>query len=381
MKPYRILIPLVIVLGLVAGFYYMTRDKPIAVTVSRVDRGRVEATVANTRAGTVKAEYRARLAPMVGGQIATLPARKGQRVTAGQILMTLWNRDAAARLKLAEKEVGRGEATARQTCFQADLARRNSRRMTRLFHEKTASEVQYDEAVTKAKAQEAACQAARMQLSVLHARVDVARAELDKTVVRAPFAGIIAEINGEVGEFITPSPPGIATLPAIDLISMEQLFVSAPIDEIDAARIRPGMQVRITLDSYPGRHFIGTVRRIAPYVLERAKQARTVEVETWFDQKEKPDNLLPGYSADVEIVIAVREQVLRIPTESLLEGNAVFVLDEQAGRLRKKTVVTGLHNWRFTEIVSGLQEGEQVVTSVDRAGLADGVLAEIDAQQ
>jgi multidrug efflux pump subunit AcrA (membrane-fusion protein) len=115
------------------------------------------------------------------------------------------------------------------------------------------------------------------------ARIDASRADTARTYVRAPFDGIVAEVNGEVGEFLTPSPPGIQTLPAVDLIDDSCLYVSAPIDEVDAAQLQVGMAGRITLDAYRGKHFAGKLRRIAPYVLAVEKQARTVEVEVEFD--------------------------------------------------------------------------------------------------
>ena len=74
-------------------------------------------------------------------------------------------------------------------------------------------------------------------------------------VLRAPFDGVVADISGELGEYATPSPPGILTLPAIDLIDDSCMFVSAPIDEVDAASIKVGQQGRITLDAIKGKTF------------------------------------------------------------------------------------------------------------------------------
>ena len=97
-----------LLLGLVAAaaialFTYLSRSKPIAVAVQAVERGDVEATVANTRAGTGKACRRARLAPPTGGQIESLPVREGDTVTAGQLLLELWNEDLTAEVALAER--------------------------------------------------------------------------------------------------------------------------------------------------------------------------------------------------------------------------------------------------------------------------------------
>lgn len=166
------------------------------------------------------------------------------------------------------------------------------------------------------------------------------------------------------------------TPPAIDLIDDSCLYVKAPMDEVDAPRIRPGQPVRISFEALPGRHFAGTVRRIAPYITAVEKQARTVEVDVDFDQPDEARGLLVGYSADVEIVLAGRDKVLRIPTAALQEGSKVLVL--QDGRLASRTVKTGLSNWEYAEVLEGLQAGEKIVTSLERAGVKDGAPAVAD---
>ena len=356
------------------GYRFLQREKPIAITVIPVAKGLVEATVANTRAGTVKARHRAKLAPAIGGQIATLDVHRGDSVRKGQVLLSLWNDDVRAELQLSREETAAAEVLARKACLEADYAKRDSRRLSELLKKKSASASLADKAATTAAASRAACKGARIQVAVSRAKVDTVQAQLDKTILRAPFAGIVAEINGEIGEFITPSPTGVATLPAIDLIDLKDLYVTAPIDEMDAARIRPNMRVRISLDAFPKRKFDGMVLRIAPYVLERAKQARTVEVECGFRAADRPENLLAGYSADVEIILARHDKALRLPAEALLEDGSVYVVDGATGRLQKRKVEIGLANWQFVEIKSGLLPGERVVASAAASSLADGVL-------
>jgi len=197
--------------------------------------------------------------------------------------------------------------------------------------------------------------------------------------VRAPFAGIVAEVTGEQGEYSTPSPPGIPTPPAIDLIDDACLYVTAPIDEVDAPRIQVGLPARIALDAFPGQHFAGRVRRIAPYVLEVEKQARTVEVEVVFTDPKAAKTLLVGYSADAEIILESRDQVLRVPAQALLDGNKVLVLHN--GMLEERRVELGLANWEFSEVRSGLKPGEQVVTSLELEGVTAGVPAVVKPKQ
>jgi HlyD family secretion protein len=368
----------VLAIGLFVGYRTLTREQPIKVTVQTVDRGVVEATVANTRAGTVKARNRANLTPAIGGQIATLLVRKADTVKAGQVLLTLWNKDLQAELQLAQSETVAAEAAVRENCLMADLAERQAARQRELRTTNATSESRYDEAQAEARARRAACEAATARRAVSAARVKATEATLERTVLIAPFDGIVAEVNGEIGEYLTPSPPGIATLPAVDLINMQSLYVAAPIDEIDAAQIRPGMAVRISLDAFPKQSFPGTVHSISPYVLEVAKQARTVEIEADFAADAAPANLLAGYSADVEIILDSRSAVVRIPSEALLGDGSVYLLDPARKRVERRTVTTGLANWKFTEVSAGVQPGETVVTSIDRQGLADGVLVEVE---
>jgi len=165
---------------------------------------------------------------------------------------------------------------------------------------------------------------------------------------------------------------GIPTPPAVDVVDTSCIYITAPIDEVDAPRVREGMPARVTLDAFRDRSFPAHVRRVAPYVLDVEKQARTVEVEAEIDASGDA-LLLPGYSADVEVILAERGDVLRIPTRALIEGKRVYVLED--GRIRSRDVTTGIGNWEYTEITAGIESGARVVVSIDRAGLADGVPA------
>lgn len=356
----------------VAAIAWFGRPKPVEVETVEVTRGKVDQTVTNTRAGTVKACQRARLAPPMGGQIARLPVKKGDHVERGQVLLELWNDDIRAELQLARKDAAATRALRDQACVSAKVARRESDRLASLVERKLVSVELADRAAGEAEAGEAACRAAGEQVLVSQARIDAAAARLERTLLRAPFAGIVAEINGEVGEFVTPSPVGIATPPAVDVVDSSCIYITAPIDEVDAPRVRPGMPARVTLDAFKDRSFRAHVRRVAPYVLELEKQARTVEVEAEIDDRDDA-LLLPGYSADLEVILAERPDVLRVPTRALIEGDRVFVLE--GGRVHERKVTTGIGNWEYTEVTQGLAAGDRVVVSIDREGLKDGAEA------
>jgi HlyD family secretion protein len=367
----------VVILGLAAGgIWYATSTPPPAVLVHTVARGVVEATVANTRAGTVNARRRAKLAPGQGGQVAALHVHEGDRVAAGQVLIELWNADLRAQRALAESEVQRANAIAEEAQLRAELAEREAERQRQLLAEQISTGERVDRVDSEARAARAAQRAAAAQALVGQRQIEVVDAQLERTLVRAPFAGVVAEVNGEVGEFVTPSPVGIPTPPAVDLIDDGAPYVTAPIDEVDAALVQIGMPARVLLDAFGARQFAGRVRRIAPYVLDREKQARTVDVEVEFVAPAADVALLAGYSADVEILLQQRPETVRVPTEAVRDGT-VFVRAAD-GRLSLRRIDTGLANWRFTEVTAGLEPGEVVVLSRDRDGVADGATVAIE---
>jgi len=132
----------------------------------------------------------------------------------------------------------------------------------------------------------------------------------------------------------------------------------------------------VTVDPFPDQIFPGTVVRVAPYVLDNEAQNRTVEIEVELADADFAATLLPGTSADVEAILEVREDVLRIPTATLLAGNAVMVLEE--GVLVRRPVEVGVRNWNYTEITSGLTAGVEIVSSLDRSEVQAGAEAEVE---
>ena len=356
-----------------AAWQHFGKPPPLEVSVAEATIGRVEATVANTRAGTVKACRRAKLAPQGGGQIARLLVHEGDRVKAGQALLELWSVDLAALARQAEVQVRTARAHRTEACAAAQAARREAKRQQQLADQGFVSAAKVDSADSDAAVREAGCHAAETDIAAAAAHLDTARATLERSVLKAPFAGIVAEVTGEQGEYSTPSPPGIPTPPAIDLIDDACLYVTAPIDEVDAPKIKVGMIARIALDAFPGKHFAGRVRRIAPYVLEVEKQARTVEVEVEFTRPNDMQTLLVGYSADAEIVLEGHEKVLNIPTQALFGNNKVLLLKD--GALSEREVGNGLANWQHTEITRGLNAGDRVVVSLEKEGVKAGARA------
>ncbi|MFA6163679.1 MAG: efflux RND transporter periplasmic adaptor subunit [Methylobacter sp.] len=370
--------PLIIIIGvvLIIAVYFFTKSpKFVDVEIVTLEQGEVRATVSNTRVGTVKACRRAYLAPATGGQVAELHVKEGDHVKQNQLLMEVWNKDLKAQVKLQEAQIRANRASAEQTCQLGAGAKREADRLLRLQKfDHIVSEEQVDIKATGARAQKASCTAALEAIAVSQANRDAVQAAVERTLVIAPFDGTVAEINAELGEFITPSPTGIPTLPAIDLLDVSCLYVSAPIDEVDAPQIKTGMNACVSLDAFAEKRCSGTVSRIAPYVLEKEKQARTVEVEVKLTDPKDLKDLLPGYSADIEVLLASKPKALRVPAEAVLENNRVLLMKED-GLLEERSFKPGLVNWNTVEVLSGLNVGDKVVLSVGREGVVAGAYA------
>jgi HlyD family secretion protein len=367
----RLLIAIAVLTIIALAIGWLTRPKPIPVRLHTVAAGTVEATLANTRAGTVEACQRTKLSTIIGGRIELLNVKEGDRVKKGQLLLKLWNDDQQAQRMLALAQRDLAKQRIAESCTLAANAVRELERTVKLRKDGFISISREEQARAETEAKQAACATARADVQQAEARVRVTEVEQGRIALYAPFDGTVAKIVGEVGEYSTPSPPGVPTPPAIDLIDDSCLYVKAPMDELDAPKIHPGQVVRIRLDAYANRVFAGKVKRVAPYVTAVEKQARTVDVEVDFAAPDEAKGLLVGYSADVEILLEVRDNVTRIPTATLQEGNRVLLLDAD-GKLAARQVKPGLANWEYTEVLEGLAAGDRIVLSLEKEGVKTG---------
>ncbi len=350
----------------------------VPVTVFPAEKGRVEQSVTNSKAGTVKARRRATLSSEIGGRVIELPARKGVRVRRRDLLMRVFDADYRAQVGVAESTLAAARATRAETCRGAELAEKQLVRNRALALDALVSTDVLDQFQSQRDAAVAACEAAAARIQEAEASLQVARVNLSKTELRAPFDGVVADVATELGEWITPSPPGIPIPAVLVLLETDSNYISAPMDEVDVGKVRVGQPVRVTLDAYPGRSFSGRVTRVAPYVQDVQEQNRTFEIEAELDDRAFAASLLPGTSADVEVILAARDGVLRIPSYALLEGGRVLVFHD--GRLEGRKIETGLQNWQYVEVRSGLSAGDPVVVSLDRPEVKEGIRARIAAE-
>ena len=346
---------------------------PIEVRVAEVERGTVQSTLTNSKAGTVEARRRSRIAAEIGGRVVEIRHREGARVKLGEPLVRLAQESLRAKLEQVKEGVPVSEARLEDACLRRDRSRRELDRTKRLVEQNVASEDRLDALQYGFDSARVACEGAKAELAQSRANLRAAESELAKTLIVAPFDGVVAEVNVEVGEWVTPSPPLLTSPPVIDLIDPTSIYISAPMDEVDAGAVRPGLTAKVAVDSRPGQSFPGRVARVAPYVLDTEAQNRTLEIEVVLDDAEFSATLLPGTSADAEIILETRENVVRVPTSALLKSERVLVLEDE--QLVEREVELGLRNWQYAEVRAGVEPGEQIVVALDDKEIVAGARA------
>ncbi|MGN5000376.1 efflux RND transporter periplasmic adaptor subunit [Aeromonas sp. 61P] len=342
----------------VAALAWWWRPQPTQIRLAEVGRGDVLVTVVNTRAGTIKSCQRAGLSLPGGGVVEQIAVKAGERVARGDLLLTLWSDDIHADLARARAQQALGKTQREERCSEAAYYEREAKRLATLLAKNLTSRTLAEQAQNLADTRRYVCQASRQQERVDEAQVAQVEARLSERRLLAPFAGVVAEVNSKLGEYMTPSPPGVAMPPVIDLIDDRCLYVSAPIDEVDAARLKVGQSARVLLDAMPGRDLAATVTRIAPYVKELEKQARTVEVEAALTALPTDVPLLIGYSADLEVEVTRATNVLRVAASSRADDGSVLRLE--GDKLVRVVPRWGVENWNWIEVAEGLAAGDRL---------------------
>jgi len=321
------------------------------VTVETVARQRISEKLIYT--GVVEAGRKINITPENGGKVARILVEEGQSVQKGQLLAELDT--ASIRLQLQQAEAGAAVAEA-----NAKNATRNKERMDRLVAEKAVSDTQYEQ--VKLAAEAAQAQAAQAQ-----AAVDLTRHALDQAVMVAPWSGIIASKNAEVGDVINPMMGGMgAAGGVVTLVDYNRVKIVVEITQNDIARISRGQKAVIKAGSAEATGAV-TVVNLAADALSKKFQ---VEI-----MADNPGMVLrPGTFGSVIFEVNSHDNALAVNQKAVLSDAFVYVVEN--GKAVKRPVVLGLKNTTMIEVIEGLKEGEQVIIE-GNYGLVEGSPVEI----
>jgi HlyD family secretion protein len=377
---------------------YSMGEDALEVTAMTLERGYVEQTVTAIASGTVKARADATIASEFIGKIRAVHVQEGERVTKGELLLELGHEELDAQVQLAEANLRAGRARLEQVRLASNIASDMSEsRVSSTEAQRAQAMAEYDrlktladrnlipenelekaalalkvagESATSAQVssresavREQEIASATASIDQLQAAVDVAVAQREKAFVRAPFDGIVAVIFVDPGEAVSMG------IPLVQFVDDTSSYVEAPFDEVNVAEIAVGQKARITLDAYRDETFMGVVDYIPPIVTTNPDLSRTLNVRIRVEEGQ--DRFLTGMSADVVILVDERDDVVYVPTESLVRERYAFVI--QDGIARQREVEPGIGNWSTREVRGGVEEGEIIITSVGLARLKDGV--------
>ena len=400
--------------GLVAGLRLLLPERPLEVKVFRVVRGPVRETVSTPSAGTVVSVHEAVVAAEAAGRVARFHFREGDRVAESSAVVTLEERDASVEVKAAEAAVARQRALVEEAVLRERKAQWDFDRVDSLYKRNLVPEDQFEAARVALEVARVAVETARRALAEGEVAVERARVALAKRRVLAPFTGVIRKRRVEVGEYVLPGTP------CFEIYDDTNLFVRAPIDEVDVPRLEAGQTVEVTLESFRDSPIRGRVRLVDPGVRTAQDLNRTGEIEVDLlevpapnasavpasSRSETQDGRAPppappgvgfvavqasdgcpsalgplrvGMSADLEVIVRVKEGCLRIPAYAVHEDEQIgrFAFLVEAGRIARRTIRVGLQNWDYAEVLEGLAPGDAVVVSLDLEGLEAGRAARI----
>ena len=346
---------------------------PVQVAVASADAGGPGgppgAATSVTANGYVVARTRASVSSKVPGRLAFLGVSEGSVVRQGEIIARLENADYQAQVSQAEATVASARAQLIETQAERDQLEREAERQRaiRAQNRELVSQQDVDLAESRAAQSAARASAAQSRVEAALAGERFAVANLENTVIRAPFTGTVLRKEAEVGEVVAPSVGGGLTRGAVvTMADLGTLEVEVDVNEAYIARVRGGQPARITLDAYPDTGFHGQVRQVVPTA---DRQRATVQVKVAI--LDKDPRILPEMGARVDFLepdtaraATAAAARIRVPAAAVRESggqSVVWVVREE--RLESRPVQAGPVSAGFREIRSGLSGGELLLVS------------------
>ena len=367
----------VVAVVIAAAFWLLTRPKAVEVhTVIAREAASTggDRTVLNA-SGYVTARREATVSSKITGKVTEVLVEEGMSVKEGQILARLDDTNVKASLHLARAQWESAQSALEETRVRLKEAEQELQRQIDLARGKVATQADYDHASAAALAYKARLAQQQADATVAERTVAIWQQQLEDTIIRAPFAGIVTSKNAQPGEMISPMSSGGFTRTGIcTIVDMESLEIEIDVNESYINRVQPGQPVEATLDAYADWKIPCKVIAIIP-TADRDKS--TVKVRVGFEK------LDPRILPDMAVKVAFREAAGTAPAvvRTVLVPKAAIrqqdgrdvVLVVQGGRAERRAVTVASTSANETEISAGLAAGERVV--VEGPGdLTDGTI-------
>jgi RND family efflux transporter MFP subunit len=361
-----------------AAAWWLTRAKPLAVQTAIAGEANTgaggERTVLNA-SGYVVARREATVSSKITGKVVDVLIEEGLRVEAGQVLAHLDATNVRTSLALAEAQLQSARTGLEETKVRLAEAERDFARQAALLKGSVASQADYDRAESALLALRARFAQQQTEITVAERSVGVWQQQLDDTIIRAPFAGIVTSKNAQPGEMISPMSAGggFTRTGICTVVDMDSLEIEIDVNESYINRVTAGQPVEATLDAYPSWRIPCKVIAIIPTA---DRQKSTVRVRVGFDQLDP--RILPQMAVKVAFQekpagsAAPATRAATVPRNALRESDGrTFVFVVRDGRAERRAVTLGGPPTGDAVITAGLAAGERVVLDPP-ATLADG---------
>jgi len=383
-KGWLVLAAVLVFAGGMAAWLWWPGEEVVEVRTAVVQAatGPQSGTVLNA-SGYVTARRQATVSSKVTGKVTEILIEEGMDVDEGQILARLDATNVNAALELARAQFDSARTTLKETQALLDEAELNFDRIGRLAEDGLASEAELDRARATMKSLAARLESRESEVEVARRHVGVYDQQLEDTVIRAPFAGVVVAKNAQPGEMISPiSAGGGFTRTGIGtIVDMDSLEIEIDVNEAYIDRVRPGQPVVATLDAYPEWKIPCHVIAIIPTA---DRQKATVGVRVGFDALDQ--RILP----DMGVKVAFQDEVengnvapgVLVPTSALRRDagrDVVWVVSEGVLERRAVSTAAGVVAGSERLVLAGLRAGERVVIEGPE-DLATGMIIEERAE-
>ena len=380
-KPGRSWLPgilVLIVLAAIAAAWWFMRPKltPVQTAPAReiVSNGeKADRTVLNA-SGYVTARRAATVSSKVTGKVTEVLIEEGTKVQEGQVLARLDDTNVKASLAVAEAQLDSARMAVSETEAQLKQAEQEFRRTTELARQNIASAADLDRAEADAKMLKARLDRLQRDVIVAQRQVALWQQQLDDTIIRAPFSGVVTTKDAQPGEMISPvSAGGGFTRTGIGtVVDMQSLEIEIDVNESYINRVTPGQPVEATLDAYSDWSIRCKVVAIIPTA---DRQKSTVKVRVGFDE------LDPRILPEMAVKVAFREiahnsgtidRRVAIPKAAIQSRDGMDIVFVAAkGRVQRRAISMGAAQGDEAVVMAGVSAGEKVVVNAP-SDLADG---------
>jgi HlyD family secretion protein len=359
----------VLLLGVgTAGWWWLARERAIEVEIATVSSRQAGAQAAVLNAtGYVTARRRATVSSKITGKVVQVNIEEGMAVREGQVLARLDADTQRASVALAEAQAEAARRNVNESEVRLNEARINLARVTKLVGVGYSTAAEVDTARAAVDSLDARIRASREQVRVAERQVALERTNLDSTIIRAPFAGVVISKDAQPGEMVSPvSAGGGFTRTGIGtIVDMGSLEIEVDVNESYINRVKPDQAVTAVLDAYPDWQIPGRVITTIP---SADRQKATVLVRIAFmelDPRILPDmGVKVTFLRDSEDAAPAARPVTLVPKAAIkTDGKQSYVFVVVNDRVDRRAITTGGADGDRVEVIAGLNAGDRVVVS------------------